>query len=513
LPNLPASSRIAPTKNQTPNPPVGESHPRKKTLHGPTHLPMIKRIWNSPTLNTWASFFGRSLGSVLVLPLVLRKFSVEDFNVWALFSTLLGLQLLVDMGFCVTFIRAIAFCLAGAESPAAFQRNAAVSKNDGPNWSLLDRVVGSMRFIYRRLALLYLVFLAVVGSAVLARPISLTPNASSAWLAWAVVVATGYVNLRTNYLAVLLQGLNEIALVRRWETLTSLGSVLTGFVVLLLGGKLLTFVAAVQVWSLIAALRNYWLCQQVAGQRFKPLPGVQKDPEMLATLWPATWRSGVGVLMSFGLIQATGLVNAQFATAANSASYMLCLRIMQLISSFSQAPFYSKLSLLPRLRAEGNIKGLLEVAGNGMRKSLWTYSLGFAAAGLIGPVILARISSNVEFPQPTFWVILGAMIFVERYAAMHLHLYSTTNHIITHIANGVTGLLVITFTLILLPILGLLALPTGLLAGYLSFYSWYPVRHAYREFKMRFLDFEVRNSFGPAIVFVAAAAAILFMGK
>jgi hypothetical protein len=355
-----------------------------------------------------------------------------------------------------------------------------------------------MRYIYRRLGLLYLLLLTVVGSAVLARPIGLSPDPASAWLAWAVVVATGYVNLRTNYLAVLLQGLNEIALVRRWEALTSLGSVLTGFVVLLLGGKLLVFVAAVQAWSLVAALRNRWLCQQVADRRFKHLPRAHKDPGMLAALWPATWRSGVGVLMSFGLIQATGLVNAQFATAANSASYMLCLRIMQLISSFSCAPFYSKLPLLPRLRAEGNIKGLLEVAANGMRKSLWTYSLGFAAAGLIGPVILARIRSNVEFPQPAFWVILGAMFFVERYAAMHLHLYSTTNHIITHIANGVTGVLVIISTLLLLPVLGLMALPTGLLVGYVGFYSWYPVRYAYREFKMRFVAFELRNSLGPA---------------
>jgi hypothetical protein len=255
------------------------------------------------------------------------------------------------------------------------------------------------------------------------------------------------------------------------------------------------------------------LCQQVAQRRFAQLPEARKDPEMMTRLWPATWRSGVGVLMSFGLIQATGLVNAQFATAADSASYMLCLRIMQLISTFSQAPFYSKLPLLPRLRAEGNIKALLEVASNGMRKSLWTYSLGFATAGLLGPIILGNLRSNVEFPQPIFWVILGAMFFVERYAAMHLHLYSTTNHIITHIANGVTGLLVIASTLALLPLLGLLALPTGLLVGYVGFYSWYPVRYAYREFKMRFVAFELRNSLGPALVLIAAATAILSTGK
>ncbi len=92
---------------------------------------------------------------MLVLPLELKKFPVKDFNVWSPFSTLLGLQLLVDMGFCITFARAIAVALANADSPHAFKRNATAVKGGGPNWELVSRVIGSMRFIYQRLALLY----------------------------------------------------------------------------------------------------------------------------------------------------------------------------------------------------------------------------------------------------------------------------------------------------------------------------------------------------------------------
>jgi hypothetical protein len=62
----------------------------------------------------------------------------------------------------------------------------------------------------------------------------------------------------------MLQGLNEIALVRRWEAITSIAAVLTSFAVLLLGGRLLVLVAATQVWSALGALRNRFLCQQVA---------------------------------------------------------------------------------------------------------------------------------------------------------------------------------------------------------------------------------------------------------
>jgi hypothetical protein len=157
---------------------------------------MFRRIWNSPTLTTWASLFGRTVGAVLVLPLALRRLPVEDFNIWSLFATMLGLQLLVDMGFCVTFVRAIAFAMAGAESPDAFEKNAPVGSPGSPNWDLLRRVVGTMRFIYKRLALLYLLLLAIVGSAALARPMALSQDPGSAWIAWAIVMISGYINLR-----------------------------------------------------------------------------------------------------------------------------------------------------------------------------------------------------------------------------------------------------------------------------------------------------------------------------
>jgi len=470
---------------------------------------MFKRVWNSPTLNTWASFFGRTLGAVLVLPLVLKNFPVEDFNVWSLFSTLLGLQLLVDMGFCVTFVRAIAFGLAGAESAESFQKNSAVRGSGGPNWQLIKTVVSVMRYIYQRTALLYLILLSTLGTWALFRPIQLCSNPQQAWAAWTIVIGAGYLTLRANYLAVLLQGLNEIAIVRRWEAITSIGSVLTSFLVLLLGGNLLVLVAATHVWTLVAIFRNHQLCLKAANGKFAPLPISKSNPQMIKHLWPPTWRSGVGVLMSFGLIQSSAIITAQYATAANSASYMLCLRIMQLISSFSQAPFYSKMPLLPRLKAEGKIQELLKVASNGMRKSLWTYALGFAGASILGSFILSKIRSNVPFPEPVFWVILGTMFFIERYAAMHLNLYSTTNHIITHIANGITGMIAIISTLLLLPVLGLLALPTGLLIGYAGFYSWFPVVFSYREYKMPFWEFESKNSIAPLVLFAMSCAFLL----
>jgi hypothetical protein len=462
----------------------------------------FSRLWQSATANTWASFFARALGTLLLLPLALKRLPVEDFNVWALFSMLVGLSLLVDMGFCLTFVRAIATALAGASSPEAFERHAAAVTGKTANWELLTRVVAFMRFVYGRLGWAYLIFLVLVGSLALVRPISLTAHSSKVWAAWVIMISCGFVAFRASYLGVVLQGLNEIVLIRRWEAVIALCMAASGSVVLYFHGSLLVLVIATQVWAPVGVWRNIMLCKRAVGGRLANLPTAQKDAQLLRILWPPTWRSGVGVLMSFGLIQATGLLQAQFVSAATSASYLLCLRIIQQISAFSQAPFYSKLAVLPRLRAERRIRELVDLAGRGMRLSLWSYVAGFVAAGFLGPVLLRLIGSAVQFPRMEIFILFGVVFGIERYAAMYLNLYNITNDVITHIANGVTGLLCIIFIMLLWPYVGELGLPLGLLAGYSAFYAWFPVYRAYREFGMNFWHFEARNSLGPLLVFI-----------
>jgi hypothetical protein len=468
----------------------------------------VRRAWNSPTANTWASFLARSLGSLVLLPLALRHLPAEDFNLWALFSTLVGLSLLIDMGFCVTYVRALATSLAGAGSPAAFSRRAALESGSTPNWELLNRVVANMRFVYAALGWVYFGFLTLVGTLVLVRPIGHVADPTSAWLSWAITLAGGFLAFRSSYLSVLMQGLNEIVLLRRWDAVIALGSAVSGGVALLWDGSLLGLVLATQAWTVVGVWRNRVLSRRVAGGRLALLPAPSRDPELLRILWPATWRSGVGVLMSFGLIQATGLIQAQLVSPATSASYLLCLRILQQISAFSQAPFYSKLAVLPRLWASQRREELLEVTGRGMRWSLWSYVTAYCAAGLLGPPLLRLIGSAVPFPRVEVFVLFGIVFGIERYAAMHLNFYNITNDVITHIANGLTGLLCIVFVLIFWTRAGDLALPLGLLAGYCAFYAWYPVRLAYREFGMNFWRWEAQHSLGPAIFFIVSSAVL-----
>jgi len=322
------------------------------------------------------------------------------------------------------------------------------------------------------------------------RPISAMTDSTGGWIAWGVILVTSTFALIGNTYNSYLQGINQIALLRRWEILTSLGAIGTSLVVLLAGGGLLGLVVANQGWLILNILRNYWLCLKVEGGRFQNFTGQKIDRAVFESVWPSAWRSGLGVFMGYGLVQISGIIYAQFGTASGVASYLLALRLMQMVSQFSQAPFYSKLPLLARLRSEGNLEKQIQVAKRGMTLAYWTYVLGFIGLGLLATPLLRLIGSNAKFVNPLLWGVMGLSMFAERYGGMHIQLYSTTNHIIWHIANGVAGLIYFVVALALFHLIGVYAFPVGTLVSYLGFYCWYSAIHSYRTFGLKFWGFE-----------------------
>jgi hypothetical protein len=142
----------------------------------------------------------------------------------------------------------------------------------------------------------------------------------------------------------------------------------------------------------------------------------------------------------------------------------------------------------------------LAIARRAMRMTYWLFVAGFVAIGLSGMALFQIIGSSVAFADPRLWALLGMGFFVERYGAMHIQLYSTTNHIIWHVANGVTGMIYLAVSLSLLATLGVYAFPVGMLAGYLGFYSWYCARYVYRTFNCGFVSFEKDVLLPPAVV-------------
>lgn len=446
---------------------------------------------------------------LVVLPLVLVRFDVEEVAVWQLFSVLFTLSMLLDFGLSPTFARLLSYARGGASvaSMARPSDPAAAVVEHAPADSLIT-VFSVVRWLYARLAVVATVLFGVFGTAALLTPISQIADPSPAWAAWVLVLATMGIGFWGNGFGAAMQGMDRIAVMRRWEIGCGLAQVACSTAVLLLGGNLLALVASYQFWVVFNALRNRALIKR----SFPELMAVpaRADHNVLRVLWPATWRSGVGVLMSQGLIQASGVIYSQFGAPIEVAAYLLALRVITVISQFSAAPFYSKLPELARLHVSGETARQVAVAQRGMRLAHVTFVLGTCAVALLAQPLLQAIGSRTAFVPQGVWALMSLAFFAERFGAMHLQLYSVTNHIVWHIANGVTGVLMLAIAVASYGYIGAYAFPAAMLLAYAGFYCVYAVYHSRVEFGFRVLRFESRSAIPAVAVLCGVLLAVTF---
>jgi hypothetical protein len=474
---------------------------------------IINNAWESPTITTWGSFFSKSIYAVLLLPVITTSLSKEEITIWLMFSIFIGLQNIGDMGFGVTFVRVISYAMGGAVDISGFGKNEGIKRTDEINWDLIDRTNATIKRIYLYSSWIFIVFIAVAGILSLKKPISLTVNQDEAWIAFLIILITLFFRYNGNRYSIFLQGVNYVPMLRRWETIVSILSIIASFFVVIFTRSLLYLIINQQVWALVQIWVYRHLCISIFDGRFRSFKASGIDSRLFRSVLPAAWRSGVGILMSYGVVQASGLVVAQLGNTATVSSYLFSLKILDIIKNFSNAPFYSKIPLYNRLFIEGNRGGLMARITFGMRFTYLIFVISSVFIGIAGQGLLRLIGSNVTLVAPGIWILLVFAYFFERYGALHIQLYSITNNIIWHIATGISGTIFIgtSFLMITTFNYGIISFPVGMLVSYLLFYSWYSALHSYKYFKLNFFSFEYKTSFFPFLILIIYLAVNLII--
>lgn len=466
---------------------------------------IIKRLWDSPTFTTWGSLASRLLSTLVVLPLILVKFSAAEVVVWQLFATLTTLLLLLDFGLAPTFTRMLAYARGGTSiEELANMRELKRRDQGGANVDTLVAVFSTLRWLYGRVAWVLAILLVVFGSWALVHPMAAIEHDPHAWAAWGVWMVSTVGMVWGNAFGATLQGINRIAVLRRWEILTALMQIGTSFIVLMMGGRLLELACSAAFWNLanVAITRRVLRDQAPELDRAPP----QAHPLILQALLPAAWRSGVGHLMSLGLIQASGLVFSHLASAEDAAAYLLALRVMTILMGFSTTPYYSKLPAMGELYSRGQQAELFGMAQRGMLLAHLVFVAGVIAVLVAIPFWLSEIGASVGFVPDHVWALMGVAYLIERWGGMHMQLYSLTNHIVWHIANGITGAVMLAAAVLLFPHLGVIALPLAMLLAYGCFYTPYAIFLSQRHYHYNLLRFEQKAIALPAAALVSLLA-------
>ena len=444
---------------------------------------MLRRIWNSPVLMTWGNLLAKSSSLILLLPLILTNFSSVDIVVWYVYSTIISLQMLIDFGFTPTITRIISYAYGGLSIREIEKLTISDIKSETiekrPNYSSIYICYLTSKYAYLLLVGISLCFSAVIGTWLVSDSLSSSTTPNDAWLGWWLVLIVSAVTLYGNTYVSFLQGLNKVALVQRVQMFMSIMSIISATLTLLMGQSILVVVSAFYAWNLVGVIANKMLTSKYINKSDNNKANFDFFRKII---WSNAWRSGVGVMLSLGLVQFSALIVTKIASPAVAATYMLSLQLVRAASSFSQAPFYAKLPKLAQLYAQSSIDTLVTIAKKGILFSLLTFILITIFIGTFGSYFLEMIGANATFPEKYFWFILSFAFLIERLGASYLQLYSLTGDIIWHIANGVTGILVIIFIFILYNYMNIYAFPLSMLIGYTVFYTPYVIIKSVKVF-------------------------------
>lgn len=452
---------------------------------------------------TWASLGVRLGGLALLLPIILPRLSAPEVLVWQMLSSITLLTTWADFGFSPTFSRVIAFVRGGGDIADLHMPQSARQRLSGADSQLsVGAVISAQRRVYRRLIVGGMALAVIGGTTTLLRPISGLSDPAQGWLAWIFTLGSCLLLLLNGAATAVVTGFDHVADTRRRDAAIGGIQLAAAALVALAGGKLAAIVICYSAWLAPLYFFNWRQARKLGPVAPRTVVGGERD--VLIAIWPAAWRSGVGILMSAGIIQASGLVYAQFATPAAAAAYLLAMRAMTAASQVSQAPFYSKLPALARLRAERRNDDLLKLATRGMVMAQWSFVAGTLGVIFVAPHLLQMIGSSVSLPGFGMLSLLSAAFFAERYSSMHIQLYSLTNHIVWHIANGVTGLLMIALFLVLRPFIGELAMPGAMLGAYGGYCAWYASSLSLKSLQIQRWSFERKTTAGPLFTLLAA---------
>ena len=452
-----------------------------------------KRLWNSPLATTWAATAAQLASLMLTLPLILGKFPAEEVRFWLMLNSFLVLSLLVEIGFTSTFGRLYAFAMAGKKSHELGLQGknpASGEGNNGPNWETVQLLNQAGQRIFLILTLVYFLLLIGFGSWVVQDVVEGLQNPTHGWAAWIVMaISQPFAFLGKKY-GCYLSGTGLIAINQRFTAVVSLLSAVAMVIALLFGGGIFTVILVGQLTALGSLFRARFLAVRTRPGRYRDSWFGGFSSEVWKVAWPSSWKSAIGQISLTGTTHLTVILFSKGVNPVEGAAYLLTLRLISTISQIANAPFYSKLPFLGRLRGAGDLSGLVKMAKRGMSLSSLVFVLGVLGLALVGPFLFEIFKKEVGFPPTDLWLAMGAAFSLQRFGAMHLQLYSTTNHIIWHWVGGITSVFLITLLAILIPEMGGMALPLSLALAYGLIFSPWSALLSYRSMRLNPWAFE-----------------------
>ena len=403
----------------------------------------MRKFFNDPTISSWV-FLGSKISILLFLTaLIIKQFTVGEIALWYLFASIQGFAHLFDVGFSSTIIRFTAYSIAN---------------NDEVNFSKnFQNLYGSMNSIFSVLVFFVFIFLLFVGYFSVF-DVVYDNEISDGILSYMSILFIMPINFFLKKNDAFIKGLNKVSLFNNWNAIMYLFTGIATIIAILLELPFYLVVLVNQISTLINSVKNIFLLKRITKFKFN-IFHYSYNETILKEYWTPTWKSA---LISFSSNGANNLINIiipKFFSIEIVASYLFSMRLIQFISEFSWAPFYSHLPEFIKKYKQGKIQETAEKAYRRLEWSLLLFITGVLLLTFSADFILSMVDAKTEFIPISLVPPFLIMLTLERFTAMHSQVVMFSNNIEHYKHYVAMACIYMVLVLGLINVLGLYAIP------------------------------------------------------
>lgn len=435
----------------------------------------------------------RLASGLLLLPLLLRLLSEADLGMYYVFLGLVALLPIVDSAFSFNIGRYVGYAMGGATRLQA-QGMVAEAAAGEPNYRLLWQLVSATRALYRYLSLVILLLLGVAGTIIVGLRVHETARPAWTWLAWGLTVLAAAWEIYSGWWSVFLRGMNQVVASSRLSVVAYALKLALASALLLMGLGL----ASVPVAGLVAGFIQRSLARRQC-LRLLAAVGEASAPadvrELLATIWPNSWRVGLQLLSGYLATNAYTVMCLNWFDLAVYYQYGLSIQVMSIVAGMASVWTVVKWPLVGQYRARQDHAALRQM----LWARTWLQALTFlalaAAAVALGPWLLHWLGTTKQLLPGLWLVLIGANVFLEMWASFWTVLIATENRVPSLWPTVITNLGSLTLALVLLAqtSLGLGAIVVAPLICGCGFGYWYWPLAGARSLKISWFEFTFRK--------------------
>lgn len=440
----------------------------------------------------WASHFVNFGGSLIVLPLLLKKFSDVEISFWFLINTMLGLAMLADSGLGPTVIRAVSYFKAGMDKLPSNLKEFNLSKIESkePNFEKLAILLRTSSRIYLYISLLSIVLLSTVGLFFLWNVLSLSGFRVDLFVAYGLIVINSFIMLQSVKWSAFMTGLNYVAKLSRVKTVLGVFRILAYIIVLLTGFGIMQLVFFIFINSILLFFYQRWFIKRwFVEQNVDIKKYMSFDKSMFKSIWTPTWKLGGILWGGYFINYGSSIIIAQINNPALMASFLFTQRLMFIIRRVAEAPFYANIQNVYAYLAKKDFVGMKKKFSFNIFLSLSIIVGSMAFVGLFGNVILDFLEIETRFVTSLIFVIMATIYVLEMHAGIHASIYLSTNQVPFLIPTLISGGLIMVSGFMVVPTYGLIGVVLVQIFVQLSFNYWYSTMLSLRFLKWPFFSY------------------------